>query len=52
MVESTTGSAGLLEQCLDQEWLKLASQQAATNTFISQSVKRPLEEAGIVAFYN
>jgi hypothetical protein len=46
-------SGGVLDQKLSSEWNKLAQQQEATSTFISQSISRPLDEdLGLVAYFN
>jgi hypothetical protein len=41
MVESS-GSSGLLDVKLAQEWSKLAKVQEATSTFVKQSVQREI----------
>ena len=55
MVESTS-ETGLLDSKLAVEWTKLAKAQEATNTFITQSVKREIPggepDLGMVAFFN
>lgn len=43
---------GQLDSRLEAEWTALANSQPPTHDFVSTSVKRPLDEGGLVAFFN
>jgi hypothetical protein len=45
-------SPGQLDIKLETEWTALANSQKSTDEFIKLSVKRPLDDGGIVAFFN